>query len=313
MRERKFKMKRLTALLVAMIIFLIPALTACSQNEEIPYVVLSKANVLLSVGDEYTLGARVYPEKYSNLKIDWTTGNADVVTCVNGKLKALSTGSAVIMASVNGGNAFSATVTVNENVRNHANMIVGESLTIDKSEYSTLFSGEVSWTSSDPAVARCTDGVVTTHSTGNAVIRVHQGDNTVSMYSVSVFEDIESMVEFTSTELPVTLSYMSGKSEVEVQEFSYTVTEDESLGEDRLMVTFTVTYKKTADISGNQSKNDTGFYIELYSDEVGYCTTYRVESSLLFVGQSATFSTNFIADVTNGMRHFNIKLVPIEK
>lgn len=305
-------MKRLTALFVAMIILLIPALTACGQEEEIPYVVLSKANVLLSVGDEYTLGAKVYPEAHSDLKVEWTTGNSNVVTCEGGKLRALSTGSAVIMASVGGGNAFSATVTVNEKVRNHANLAVGDSLTVPESAYSTLFTGEVSWSSSNPEVAECVDGVITTHSIGTAVIRVCQGSDAVSMYSVSVYENIESMVEFTAPELPVTLSYLSGKSEVEVQEFTYTVTEDETLDEDRLMVAFTVSYKKTADISGNQSKNTTGFYIELYSDEVGYCTTYKVESSLLFVGQSATFSTNFIADISDGMRHFNIKLIPIE-
>ena len=306
-------MKKLTAILLAMIIFLIPTLTSCGEVEERPYVVLSKANVVLSVGDEYTLGAKVYPENKSDLPVEWTTSNSDVVTCEGGKLKAHSTGSAVVMASVGGGNAFSVTVNVGSDVRKHVNMIVGETVTVAKNDYNTVFSGEFDWISTNSAVATCEGGVISAAAVGDTVIRISQGTDVVSMYSVSVFENVEAMVEFSAPELPVSLSYMSGKSTLEVQEFTYTVTEEEDLPADRLMVTFTVTYTKTADISGSQSKNKTGFYIELYSDEVGYCTTYKVESDLLFVNQSATFSTNFIADVANGMRHFNIKLVPIEK
>ena len=306
-------MKKLTATLLAIIIFLIPTLTSCGEVEERPYVVLSKANVILSVGDEYTLDAKVYPENKSHLTVDWTTSNPSVVTCEGGKIKAHASGSAVVMASVGGGNAFSVAVTVGSNVRKHVNMIVGETVTVSESDYNTVFNGEFDWVSTNTAVAGCEGGVISALSVGESVIRITQGTDTVSMYSVSVFEDIESMVDFTAPELPVSLSYMSGKSTLEVQEFEYTVAEDETLPANRLMVTFTVTYTKTADISGSQSKNKTCFYIELYSDEVGYCTTYKVESDLLFVNQSATFSTNFIADVANGMRHFNIKLVPIEK
>ena len=185
-------------------------------------------------------------------------------------------------------------------------------MTIQPSEYSNLFEGEVTWSSSDPTVAQCTGGVVTALSAGSAVIRVCQGSDTVSVWSVTVYDDITSMVEFEAPELPVTLSYLSGKSEVEVQEFSYTVTEDEGIAANRLMVAFTVSYQKTGDIGGSQSKNTTGFYIELYSDEVGLCTTYKVESELLFIGQTASFSTNFYADISGGIRHFSIKLVPIE-
>lgn len=305
-------MKKITALTVAMIIFLISCLTSCGEAEELPYAVISRANVVLSVGDEYTLTAKVFPERYSDLAVEWTSSNPDVVTCEGGKLNALTTGSSVITASVSGGNAFSSTVTVKENLSNHANIPVGESMTIQPSEYSNLFEGEVTWSSSDPTVAQCTGGVVTALSAGSAVIRVCQGSDTVSVLSVTVYDDITSMVEFEAPELPVTLSYLSGKSEVEVQEFSYTVTEDEGIAANRLMVAFTVSYQKTGDIGGSQSKNTTGFYIELYSDEVGLCTTYKVESELLFIGQTASFSTNFYADISDGIRHFNIKLVPIE-
>ncbi len=295
-----------------MIILLIPSLTACKQSEELPYVVLSKANVVLSVGDEYTLGAKVYPDSKSHLEIEWETSNPSIVTCDGGKLKALATGSAVVKASVNGGNAFSATVKVTDVANKHINMVVGEVITIGEHEYKNIFTGEFSWDSSDPDVAEFDNGVITAAAVGDTVIRMRQGTDAVTLYSISVFADIDSMVDFTPPELPISLSYMSGKSEVEVQGFSYTLAEDTESTMERLLVTFTVNYKKTADISGSESKNRTGFYIELYSDEVGYCKTYTVESDFIYVGETATFSSQFYADISTGMRHFNIKLVPIE-
>ena len=301
-------MKKLMSVILALTLFLIPCLVSCGQSEEKPYVVLSRANVILSVGDEYTLGASVYPERYSGLEIEWSSSNPSVVTCDGGKLKAQSAGSAVVMASVNGGNAFTATVNVNDGVRGHINLLVGESASVMMSLYQNVFAEEYSWVSSAPSVAVCDGGTVSGLSEGNAILRISRGDDLVSVCSVSVFESIEGMVEFTAPELPVSMSYLSGTSELEVQEFAYTLTEDDR----GILVTFTLTYKKTADISGSQSKNKTGFYIELYSDEVGYCTTYKAESGSLFVGETATFESNFYADVSGGMRHFNIKLLPIE-
>ncbi len=302
-------MKKLLAAIFVLIIFVIPCLNACGQDEELPYVVISRANVLLTVGDEYTLNAKVYPEKYSDLEIEWTTSNSSIITCDGGRIKAQGPGSAVVMASVNGGNAFSTTVNVSEDVRNHANLIMGESFTIPESVYENIFDGQITWESSAPDKVECVDGVVTGIGIGDATIYVRSGDDTVSVYSVSVFENIEAMVDFRAPEIPITLSYMSGKTEVEVQDFVYTVTHDGK----GLLVSFTLTYQKISDISGNQSKNPVGFYVELHSDEVGYCTTYRVESDLLFITQTATFQSNFYADVTKGMRHFELRIFPIEK
>ena len=61
-------MKKITALTVAMIIFLISCLTSCGEAEELPYAVISRANVVLSVGDEYTLTAKVFPEGIPTLQ-----------------------------------------------------------------------------------------------------------------------------------------------------------------------------------------------------------------------------------------------------
>lgn len=302
-------MKKLLATIFALIFFIMPCLNACGRAEELPYVVISRANVLLSVGDEYTLNARVYPEKYSDLEIEWTTSNSSIVTCEGGKIEAVGPGSAVIMASVNGGNAFTTTVNVSEEVRNHANLIVGESFTVPESAYKNIYDGPITWESSDPEKVSVVDGVVTGNDICDAVIYVCSGDDIVSVYSVSVFENVQAMVDFRAPELPITMSYMSGSTEVEIQDFVYTVVNDGK----GLLVSFTISYKKTADISGSHSKNPTGFYAELYSDEVGYCTTYRVESDLLFVEQPATFQSNFYADVTKGLRHFEIRLFPIEK
>lgn len=305
-------MKKITAVLLAMVILLIPTLTSCGRDEESPYVVLSKANVVLSVGDEYTLGATVHPDSKSHLPIEWETNNPNVVTCEGGRLKAKAVGSAVVRASVNGGNAFSARVKVTNDATKHVNMIVGEVITIAEHEYNNIFTGEFSWMSSDPTVAEFDNGVITAASVGNAVIRMCQGDDAVTLYSISVFENINSMVDFTAPELPMSLSYKSGISEVEVMEFSYTLEEDKESTIDRLLVTYTITYKKTADISGSESRNRTGFYVELYSEEVGFCKTYTVESDFMNIGQTAVFSSQFYADISSGMRHFNIVLVPIE-
>lgn len=305
-------MKKITAALLAIIILLVPTLTACGGDQEPPYVVLSKANVVLSVGDVYTLDATVRPESQAHLPIEWESNNPNVVTCEGGTLRAKSVGSAVVRASVNGGNAFSARVKVTDAATKHVNMIVGDVITIAEHEYKNIFEGEFTWSSSDSSVAEFDDGVITAASVGNAVIRMCKGDDSITLYSISVFENINSMVDFTAPDLPVSLSYKSGMSEVEVRSFSYSLEEDKESAIHRILVTFTINYQKTADISGSESRNRTGFYIELYSDEVGYCKTYTVESDFMYVGQTATFSSQFYADISNGMRHFNIVLIPIE-
>lgn len=78
-------------------------------------VSLNKTGDTLTVGDTDTLTAKVNPSTAANQNISWTSSNTSIVNVDNnGKLSAISAGTAVITAaSVDGNKTSSCTVTVN--------------------------------------------------------------------------------------------------------------------------------------------------------------------------------------------------------
>ena len=111
------------ALLCAMVCAF--GLVACNNNETpnengnngtqtvaVESVTLNKTELTLEVGDEETLTATVAPDNATDKTVTWSSDNAAVATVENGKVTAVSAGSATITATA-GDKSATCTVTVN--------------------------------------------------------------------------------------------------------------------------------------------------------------------------------------------------------
>ena len=117
--------------LLTMVVALICAMTcvfglvACDNNENpnengnngtqtvvVESVTLNKTELTLEVGGEETLTATVAPDNATDKTVTWSSDNAAVATVENGKVTAVSAGSATITATA-GDKSATCTVTVN--------------------------------------------------------------------------------------------------------------------------------------------------------------------------------------------------------
>lgn len=312
-------MKRRTLLLLTLIVMILPVLLACDGGEEMqkPSVILSRSNLELSVGDVYTLDASVYPAELSSAKISWTTSNPDVVTCSDGKLRAVALGTAVVKARAEGGNYAAVTVSVTESVRAYRNIPLGQSYDIPEDLYSSLFSEEeeITFSTSDPSVATCEGGKITAHGIGVTDVFVNSDGKSLLLIRITTYILETDLVSFSEPELPVVLSYSKGgvSTAVRIDGFEVEIFDDEKFGKDAVGVRFSVKYTKESDTGGTEPKNPVKFRIELYSGEVGYCTSYTVTAEDIAVGEVGEYvAKEFAADISKGARTFSIKLVEAE-
>ena len=150
-------------------------------------VTLVKTVMELTEGDEATLTATVAPENATNKNVTWTSSDAAVATVEEGKVTAVKAGTATITVTTeDGGKTATCGVTVK------AKVYPVESVTLDKTTLELTEGDEatltatiapenatdknVSWTSSDAAVATVKDGKVTAIKAGTATITVTTED-----------------------------------------------------------------------------------------------------------------------------------------
>jgi len=222
----------------------------------------------------------------------------------------------LVKVEVAGGSYSAATVTVREKPDSFENIKCGESITLDVDDYAAYFgTGEgVSFYSSNPTVLTCEGSVISAVGTGVANISVCKGDDRVTVLTATAYEDILSLVSFEEPTLPVEVTYTRNgvSAALEIYHFESKIYEDERYGEDALGVDFLIKYRKTVDTAGEGADSRVMFEIELYSTEVGYCTTYRVTAEGLQVGEVGEFSPNdFAADIARGARSFYIVIKAI--
>ncbi|MDD4773357.1 MAG: leucine-rich repeat protein [Eubacteriales bacterium] len=143
-------------------------------------VTLSAASVTLKTGEKYTLKATVLPANAADKELAWTTSDAAVVTCDNGRLEAVGEGSATITArSANGRSASCAVRVTAAEIPVTSVKLDENNRTVEAGERFTLSAAvspadatdkSLTWTSSDKTVAECQDGVVTARKPGTATI-----------------------------------------------------------------------------------------------------------------------------------------------
>ena len=87
-----------------------------NQNHSVVYypesITLDTTSLTLKVGEERTIKATIYPNNAINSSITWSSGNNNIVTVNNGKIKAVGVGTAEVSARTLNGKYSTATIKV---------------------------------------------------------------------------------------------------------------------------------------------------------------------------------------------------------
>ena len=143
-------------------------------------VTLNHNSLTLGVGDSLTLTATVLPSNASSTKVTWRSTNPSAVTVTSGGvISAVGTGSATIVATAEAGGVY-AECSVNVPYIPVTAVTLPSSLSLDVGDAFVVTPvispanpsfGAISWSSSDPSVVSVSNGRLTAHKTGSAVIR----------------------------------------------------------------------------------------------------------------------------------------------
>ena len=150
-------------------------------------VTLDKTSIELTEGDVTELKATVTPSNASNPNVVWTSDNPSVATVRDGKVTAVSKGTATITVTTeDGGKTATCSVKVNAKVYPVTGVTLSKtSVELTEGDVTMLVATiapdnatnkNVTWSSSDPAVATVNDGKVTAVAKGNATITVTTED-----------------------------------------------------------------------------------------------------------------------------------------
>ena len=170
--------------------------TVSAKKIDVSAVQLSKTELSLIIGQEFTLTATIVPEDATVRTVEWSTSDADVATVEDGKVVAIKEGTATIKAEADGKTAECA-VTVN--------YIHVQSITLDKPS-ATLYEGEeftlnatitpedatysdITWTSNNPETAKVEGGKVVAIKKGTATIKA-EADGKSALCQVEVLSSI---------------------------------------------------------------------------------------------------------------------------
>ena len=174
--------------------------TVEAKNTPVTGVTLDKTSHEMTEGDEVTLTASVSPENATNKNVSWSSSNTSVATVDNGKVKALKAGTATITVKTeDGSKTATCEITVN------AKVYPVESISLDKTSYKMIEGDEItltatvnpenatnkniSWSSSNTAVASVDNGKVTALKAGTTIITVKTEDgNKTATCEVTVRE-----------------------------------------------------------------------------------------------------------------------------
>ena len=86
-------------------------------------IMLNKSAVTLETGKSYNLSAVFSPADATDQSLTWKTGNSDIATVENGKIKAVGTGKVTILAKTSNGKTASCRVTVVNKLVNNSTVI----------------------------------------------------------------------------------------------------------------------------------------------------------------------------------------------
>jgi len=150
-------------------------------------ITLNETKLEMKVNDSKTITATVSPSNATNKNVIWTSSNTNVVKIENGKITAISAGTAIITAKTeDGGYTATTTVIVKETEikvigitlnETKLEMKVNDSKTITATvSPSNATNKNVIWTSSNTNVVKIENGKITAISAGTAIITAKTED-----------------------------------------------------------------------------------------------------------------------------------------
>lgn len=168
-------------------------LLSFSCQEEMPQPVavqavhLNATSMELTEGESATLVATISPNDAENKTVIWSSSNLSIASVSDGKVTALKAGKAtIIVKSDDGGKTATCEVTVNAKVypvtgvtldKTSATITEGDELTLTATvNPDNATNKNVTWSSSDNAVASVSNGKVTALKAGKATITVKTDD-----------------------------------------------------------------------------------------------------------------------------------------
>ena len=179
---------------------------------------LSQNSLVLAIGSDASLSADVLPADASNKKVTWESSNSNVVTVSNGQVTAVGAGSAIVTASTHNGIKATCSVTVTQAVINPTSVSLNKTnITITEGTSATLTAtvspanavNNVTWTSSNTAVAAVNNGKITAKGAGSATITVTTSNGKTATCTVTV----NAAIQPTGVSLNITtLSLKEGNS-----------------------------------------------------------------------------------------------------
>lgn len=205
--------------------------TACKDKK---YAVeLDKETAALYVGEEIELTAVVTLDgKETQVSVDWSSSDTSVATVTDGKVSALKAGTATITATAGKASA-TCVVTVTTPTftisldKSEAALFVGENLTLNATASDGIQYNYV-WTSSDEAVARVENGVVTALSEGTATITAKCYNLTATCVITVSEEDVFLVISNNSAEIKVghTLTLTAAMTDGSTPTFTWTSSDE---------------------------------------------------------------------------------------
>ena len=197
-------MKKILAYLSVAIIVFAVVHSSCNKDASISHIALNRTTAEINIGDTLTLTAYVLPNNSTNVwqnakNVSWSSSNPDVATVTNGKITALSEGTANITVTTDNGNK-TATCTITtkpvpvtsvtiSKINTGIPTIVGDTFTLIAIVLPNNATNKnvTSWSSSDTSVATVINGFVTTFAYGTPIFTVTTQDgNKRGTYAVAV-------------------------------------------------------------------------------------------------------------------------------
>lgn len=187
--RKKYLLLALSAIMLLM--------ASCDKPAPAPIKVagvsLNQASVKLVEGDQVTLIATVTPSDAANKNVSWISSDNTIATVDNGKVTALKVGSATITVTTQDGNK-TATCSVTVTARTYpveSVTLSNDSVELTEGKEVTLTATvnpdnatnkNITWSSSDTAIATVDNGKVTAIKAGTATITVttEDGNKTAS-------------------------------------------------------------------------------------------------------------------------------------
>jgi uncharacterized protein YjdB len=187
-------MKKTTLfIMVASLVLATTAMISCGKDEQTPIAVagisLNTNAITLAIDEDYTLTATVTPDNATNKTVTWQTSDDAKATIADGKVIAVSEGTATITAKAGEKTATCVVTIVPDPIAVTGisldtatlMLLIGEEYTFTATVLPDNATDKtVTWQTSDAAKATVADGKVTAVAEGTATITAKAGEETVT-------------------------------------------------------------------------------------------------------------------------------------